>query len=86
MESESDVGGSEEDDYGKAFDMAEEDDADDVDGGNVEEDPEPSDGEYVVPIRPIRKVRGDVGGGGGAFGAGVGVGSVKPRNREKNVS
>lgn len=52
MESESDVGGSDDDDYGKAFEMAEDDD-DDV----KEEETEPSDGEYVLPIRPIRKVR-----------------------------
>lgn len=55
MESESDVGGSEDDDYGKAFDMAEDEDDND-DGDGIKEEPEPSDGEYVVPVRPIRKV------------------------------
>lgn len=54
MESESDVGGSEED-YGKAFEMADDDDDDDEEDDKGEET-DPSDAEYVPPIRPIRKV------------------------------
>ena len=54
MESESDVGGSEED-YGKAFEMADDDDDDD-DEDDKGEETDPSDAEYVPPIRPIRKV------------------------------
>lgn len=56
MESESDAGGSEED-YGKAFEMADDDGDDDDDNDDDKgEETEPSDAEYVVPIRPIRKV------------------------------
>ncbi|CAM9438670.1 unnamed protein product [Ectocarpus fasciculatus] len=57
MESESDVGGSEEEDYGKAFDLADDDDDDDKEDKDKEDETEPSDGEYVIPIRPIRKVK-----------------------------
>lgn len=57
MESESDVGGSDDEDYGKAFDMAEDDEDDEGDDvKEEEEEAQPSDGEYVVPNRPRRKV------------------------------
>lgn len=56
MESESDMGGSEED-YGKAFEMADDDDDEEEEDDDKGEETEPSDAEYVVPIRPIRKVR-----------------------------
>lgn len=59
MESESDVGGTDDEDYGKAFDMAdddEEDEGNDVKEEEEEAQPGDGDGEYVVPNRPKRKV------------------------------